>query len=62
MADHDQDIESSIEEIKTRIEQQFTDMKALPYRLAAVFIHRGKSSFPLPRHPAKHNQRNLQRT
>lgn len=38
-------IEALCQELEGRIERQFDDFQSLPYRLAAVFIHRGTASF-----------------
>ena len=37
-------IQSQIDDLSTKIASQFSDLREIPYRLSAVFIHRGSSS------------------
>ena len=37
-------IQSQIKDLRTNIASQFNDLRQIPYRLSAVFIHRGSSN------------------
>ena len=37
-------IRSQIKDLRSNISSQFSDLRQIPYRLSAVFIHRGSSS------------------
>ncbi|KAI9813536.1 MAG: ubiquitin-specific protease ubp2 [Thelocarpon impressellum] len=39
------EIDASIWDIQNKLESQFADLQALPYRLQSVFIHRGTATF-----------------